>query len=122
MKLAVIGSRTVTDSETVFPIIAEYNPSQIVSGGARGADQIGKDYAEKIGLPAIIFPAEWKKHGKKAGYIRNHDIIKNCDHVVAFWDGESRGTLHSIGLAKDTYHKPCDVYIFHDGQWSLTDV
>ena len=121
MKLAVIGSRTITDAESVFPIIDRYNPTKIVSGGARGADQLGKEYAEKNELSAIIFPAEWKKYGKSAGYIRNHDIIKNSDHVVAFWDGQSRGTLHSIELALDTYNIPIDVYVFVDGEWVLVE-
>ena len=74
-----------------------------------------------MGLTAVIFPAEWKKYGKRAGYIRNHDIIKNSDHVVAFWDGKSRGTLHSIELARDKYHIPIDVYVFVDGQWTLVE-
>ena len=47
-----------------------------------------------------IYLLEWDKYGKKAGPIRNELIIKDADNIIAFWDGESRGTLNSINIAK----------------------
>jgi hypothetical protein len=47
-----------------------------------------------------IYLLEWDKYGKKARPIRNELIIKDEDNIIAFWDGESRGTLNSINIAK----------------------
>lgn len=103
MKLAIIGSRTFTDyslvKEKVLKIGKE-NISLIISGGARGADSFGEQVAKELGIETLIFPAEWKKYGRRAGFIRNQYIIDNCDRVLAFWDGESHGTKHSIGIAE----------------------
>lgn len=104
MRIAVIGSRGFSDysflKEKLDELHSQINISLIVSGGARGADTLGEQYAKDSEIKTLIFPADWKKYGKRAGYIRNYDIIKNCDIVVAFWDGESRGTKHSLDLAR----------------------
>ena len=47
-----------------------------------------------------IYPADWLNLGKRAGYVRNTDIVKNSDMIIAFWDGNSKGTKHTIGLAQ----------------------
>ena len=47
-----------------------------------------------------IYPADWLNLGKRAGYVRNTDIVKNSDMIIAFWDGKSKGTKHTIGLAQ----------------------
>lgn len=72
---------------------------EIVSGGARGADKIGERFAADWSAPIKRFPADWGKHGKAAGYIRNEEMAKYADILVAFWDGESKGTKHMIDLA-----------------------
>jgi hypothetical protein len=105
MKLAVIGSRTFNNFDFLYSTLNHYQfinnylITEIVSGGAQGADTLGRDYARLCKLPIKIFPAEWDKYGKSAGYRRNVDIINACDEVVAFWDGQSKGTKHSIDLA-----------------------
>jgi hypothetical protein len=105
MKIAVIGSRTFTDVErmnTVLSAVARKHPNfEIISGAAKGADRLAALWGHERGHRVVEFPADWEKHGKRAGFIRNADIINAADAVVAFWDGESRGTLHSIGLAED---------------------
>ena len=73
----------------------------VVSGGARGADSLGARWAHERGLKLVEFKADWKKYGKKAGFIRNHDIVNMCDELVAFWDGQSHGTKHDIDLANE---------------------
>lgn len=107
MRVAVVGSRTFGDYKLMCEVLDNMNISEIVSGGARGADKLAERYASERGLSTRVFKANWKKHGIRAGYIRNHDIINNCDVVVAFWDGKSKGTKHSIDLAdkvgKDVY-------------------
>jgi hypothetical protein len=117
VKLAIVGSRTFFDykvlKNTLDDLSTEHslNYVEIISGGAKGADSLGEMYAKEKDIPTKIFPAEWKKYGKKAGFKRNVDIIENCDLCVCFWDGESHGTQHDINLCKEM-HKPCFVYNF----------
>ena len=66
----------------------------------QGEDSLAEQYALKYNLETIIFKADWKKFGKRAGYLRNIDIIAESDIVVAFWDGISKGTKHSLNLAE----------------------
>lgn len=73
----------------------------IVCGTARGADRLGEKYAKENGFHVAYFPADWERHGKAAGYIRNREMAQNADALVAFWDGESRGTKSMIDLAKE---------------------
>jgi hypothetical protein len=107
MKLAIIGSRTFTNYELLQETLEphKHKITQVISGAAKGADLFGEKWAIENNIETLIFPAEWGKHGKKAGYIRNEDIIKNCDCVIAFWGGESKGTKHSLSLCKK-YNKP----------------
>lgn len=72
---------------------------EIVSGGARGADKLGERYAKGHNLRLKIFPADWDKYGKRAGYIRNTEMAEYANCLIAFWDGKSKGTAHMIDLA-----------------------
>lgn len=72
----------------------------IVSGHASGADSLGERYAQDHGLACDIHPADWDKHGKAAGPIRNAEMAEVADALIAFWDGQSRGTANMISLAK----------------------
>jgi hypothetical protein len=68
----------------------------ILSGAARGADELGERFAESHGLEVLKYPADWQQHGKAAGPIRNRQMARNADALVAFWDGDSRGTANMI--------------------------
>lgn len=70
----------------------------IVSGGARGADKAGEKYAQDEGFDLEVYPAQWKKLGKQAGYRRNEQMAEVADALIAFWDGESKGTKHMIDI------------------------
>lgn len=74
----------------------------IVSGGAPGADMLGEMYAlERCPKPHYVrYSADWKAHGRRAGPIRNGEMARNADALVAFWDGESAGTADMIRQAK----------------------
>ena len=101
MKVAIVGSRSWKDHEMVRDYISSLDVDDVVvSGGARGVDQFAEIYAAKQGLETIVFPADWKTYGKRAGVLRNRDIIDAADRVVAFWDGSSAGTKSSIELAR----------------------
>jgi hypothetical protein len=101
MKVAVIGGRTFNDYELVKETLTKLDITLLVSGGAKGADSLGERYASENNITTLIYKPDWKLHGKGAGMIRNTDIVKNSDIVVAFWDGESKGTLDSIRKAEN---------------------
>ena len=103
--LAVVGSKTFDDKkfleEKMNETMEKYkNIDTFVSGGARGADTLGENHAKRLNLLPIILKPDWKTHGKKAGNMRNDDIIKKAQVVLAFWDGQSKGTADSIKKAK----------------------
>ena len=81
-------------------VLKDVNNIKIVSGGTRGADNLGESYAKEKGYKIKMFPADWDKHKRAAGYIRNEQMAKYSDMLIAFWDGESSGTKHMINLAK----------------------
>jgi hypothetical protein len=113
MKLAIIGSRDFTDYSLLSFELEPYKSkiTQVISGGARGADKLGERWAIQNKIPTQIFYADWDNLGKRAGFIRNEDIIKNCDIVIAFWDGKSNGTKHSLSLC-EKYNKPKKIIIY----------
>jgi len=102
MNYAIIGSRSFQNYEMLKIVCNRLlrETDTIVSGAASGADILGKQYAIERKLKYLEFPAVWSKYGKRAGFIRNQKIIDNSDFVIAFWDGVSNGTKHSIELAK----------------------
>lgn len=67
---------------------------------ARGADSLGEQYAKERGIPVRYFPADWQTLGKSAGYQRNVQMAAYADALVAFWDGQSKGTKHMIDTAR----------------------
>lgn len=91
IKLAIIGLRSFQDYELLKTSLEPYKNkvSLVVSGGAKGADSLGERWAIENNIKTLIFIPDWNKHGKKAGFIRNEDIIKNCEACIAFWDGKS---------------------------------
>ena len=76
------------------------NSIAIISGNARGADRLGEKYAEEHNYKCHIMPADWNKHGMRAGYLRNSDMAKQANALIAFWDGKSKGTKNMIQEAK----------------------
>jgi adenine/guanine phosphoribosyltransferase-like PRPP-binding protein len=104
-RIAIIGSRGFDNytyaKNKIIDIIKKHNLSitKIISGGADGADKIAEMFAQKFNIPIEIIKPNWEL-GKQAGVIRNTDIIKKSDCVIAFWDGKSKGTKDSIDKAK----------------------
>ena len=112
MKTIIAGSRDITSPTYIPRAVAQATNitiTEIVSGGARGVDRLGEEYAKKRHIPIQVFPADWTKYGKSAGYIRNEEMAKYADALIAVWDGESKGTGHMIDLA----HKHnLEVYVY----------
>jgi uncharacterized protein (DUF3820 family) len=101
-KLAVVGSRAYPNLELVEEFIASLPPhiDTIVSGGAAGVDTTAEIAARARGLNVITIRPNWKAFGRYAGFARNALIVKEAHKVIAFWDTESKGTLHTIHLAQ----------------------
>ncbi len=104
VKLAVIGSRSFCDYTWLEQcLLRSFRVSDIeavISGGARGADALAARFAFCHDLPLVTLRADWKTHGKKAGPIRNTEIVAQADVLAAFWDGSSAGTRDSIAKAR----------------------
>jgi hypothetical protein len=103
MKVIIAGSRGFSDFSLLFSKCEEILENQIdieiVSGTAKGADKLGEHYASLKGYSVARFPADWSK-GRSAGFIRNAEMANYSDCLIAFWDGESKGTKHMIDLAQ----------------------
>jgi len=102
MKLAVIGSRNFDSYPLLKNTLDEVGEiNLIISGGAKGADQLAERYALEINIPTHVIPPEYNKYDAKvAPVIRNRQIVDNADKVIAFWDGKSKGTGNVIEYAK----------------------
>lgn len=107
-RIIVAGSRYFSNKEWLYSVLDDYLKSvdddvEIVSGHCRGADMLGEQYAKDHGIPLVLFPANWSKYGKRAGYIRNDKMAKYASEkdgvLIAFPVGESRGTKMMIRLA-----------------------
>lgn len=105
MKIAVVGSRTWHERSVIEEVLdralERYGAElAIVSGGARGADSIGEDWARRNGVPITVHLPDWSRYGRSAGFRRNELIVRDADCVLAFQMAGSRGTQHSIDLAR----------------------
>lgn len=112
MRIIIAGSRTFDDyallKRTMDKIIAHVKRGKgdtsikIISGGAKGADKLGEWWAYKNMISYEVFQADWGKHGKAAGPIRNQEMIDEgkADALIVFWDGKSPGTKDMIGRAR----------------------
>ena len=103
MRVLVCGSRDWTDEVVVERALNGLNLSVLIHGAARGADMLANDIVSRWVEAAIdSYPANWKKHGKAAGPIRNQQMLDEGkpDLVLAFWKNKSRGTADMIRRAR----------------------
>ncbi len=98
MRAAIIGSRNlhINNLEQYIPD----NITEIISGGAKGIDTCAREYAITHNIKLTEFLPEYQKYGKSAPLKRNITIIQNADMVLAFWDGQSKGTKFVIDHCK----------------------
>lgn len=120
MKLGVVGSRGFDNWSVIRATLDRIRESKkitsIISGGARGPDKLGARYAKEHGIPLTEHLPDWEKHGRSAGYIRNVDIVNDSDIILAFYDGRSSGTKHTMTTAHEQGKK---VYVVDpDGNMS----
>lgn len=107
MNLLIAGSRDISLADACYAMDRAYwmlrgtAPDRLITGDAFGVDQHGqKWWLELFGDEDTIdhFPADWEQFGKRAGYIRNAEMVEVADQAIIVWDGVSRGTAHTISL------------------------
>jgi hypothetical protein len=98
MKTIIAGGRNYELTPEDFHLLDSLHGSipitEVVCGMARGADQMGRDWALWRDIPVKEFPADWKTYGHHAGSIRNVAMAEYAEALVAFPGG--RGTAHMI--------------------------
>ena len=105
MRLLVCGGRDWDDfeglSEELVWLQGSHNIDVIIHGGARGADALAGEWAKLLHIPVEVYRADWDKHGKAAGAIRNRQMLTEGkpDMVLAFPGG--RGTANMIEQARE---------------------
>lgn len=119
MRAIVAGSRSIRGEEGKREVIkamknSTWHINEIISGGAHGVDTLAIEIAKEYHIDYVVFPANWKKYGKAAGFKGNQkmawyaslfndshdakDKLKGC--LIAIWDGKSSGTKHMIEIAE----------------------
>jgi len=141
MRVLVCGSRTLTNHWPIWTVLQGFyemesigyltvhaNHLIIITGGAPGADTIARQWAETPGphpaaegFPDVmsvfstVYPADWDKYGKRAGPIRNNQMLKEGkpDQVVAFYDGveRTRGTTHMVDISRKALVPVWEIFI-----------
>lgn len=120
----VFGSRSLKDYSLVKEKLDYYIGDRkvlIISGGAKGADQLGERWAEERGLEVKRFLPNYDQHGEQAPLIRNQtmaEFVSLDGFAIGFWDGQSGGTYHMWGCLKMNGMKTSRIRIvrFNDGK------
>lgn len=107
MKVAVVGSRTITNYDTVEMVLNTapehwMDSPTFISGGADGVDTLAERYAARNDISIEVIEPDWDdwSNGNPA-IARNTEIVQKSDVVIAVWDGKSNGTRDSIDKAID---------------------
>ena len=108
MKILVCGDRKYINKDYMRSIILQSKPAMVIEGGAAGADTLAKEIAQEAGVEYKEYPAQWNKHGKNAGPIRNQIMLNDnpdIEIVYAFHDhiSESRGTKDMVARAQKAH-------------------
>ena len=107
MKVAIVGSRGLNID------ISRFIPSEvteIISGGAKGIDISAEQYADSHFIPKRIIRPDYSRYGRAAPLKRNEQIVEAADIIIAFWDGQSKGTKYTIQYARKI-GKPIKVFM-----------
>jgi hypothetical protein len=104
MKTIIAGSRNIHDYDLVATHIrlSNFTITEVFCGKAGGVDMLGCRWArnQKPEIPVRFFAAEWDKHGKVAGYIRNFEMAAYADQLILVWDGTSPGSANMLKRAR----------------------
>ena len=98
MKVVIAGSRTINDYGLLLDAIdkSEFDIEEVIYGGASGVDAMGRRYADERALYWTLYEADWEKHGRAAGPIRNRLMAQRADAAIVLIAGNSRGSRNMI--------------------------
>lgn len=104
MRVLICGDRNWTDKQKIRSSLSLLPHTEIViEGEARGADSLGREVAEELGIQVLKFPAQWDKYGRAAGLIRNQQMLDEGkpNLVLAFHShlNQSKGTADMMKRA-----------------------
>jgi hypothetical protein len=116
MKLLICGSRGYEDYEEFKKLLFNFDIkslgiTEIIHGGAKGVDTLAGQLARELGIKETVMKPDWRRYGKKAGPMRNSEMVVACDGGIAFWDGRSPGTKDSITKLRLTQKLLTIIYI-----------
>jgi hypothetical protein len=102
LRTIIAGSRSITAPGSLERAIQNsgFSIGTVISGTARGVDQLGEAWARRNSVRLEQCPADWGKYGRSAGYIRNQRMVDTAEAAIVVWDGRSRGSQHTIGIAR----------------------
>jgi len=103
-RVLITGSRHYADEAIIRRELSAFPPGTVViHGGASGADSLADRVAKQLGFEVVAVPADWKKHGKAAGPLRNQKMLdeQSPTIVLAFPLEDSRGTWDMVQRARD---------------------
>lgn len=116
INLVICGSRNITNEDKIFKVIdsvvSEMNIESIITGGARGIDAIGREYAERKGIKHNEILADWGAYGNAAGPIRNKEMAVIGNATLAIVDDASIGTWNMIEQAVKWKHLNVTVFFY----------
>lgn len=129
MRLAISGSRSFRHDHhrsvvlSALDVLHSQTPiTEILTGDAAGPDRFAADWARTHGVPCHVLCPDWRRYDRRAGLVRDDQIVAGAERLLAFWDGRSRGTAYTIRAAR-AQRIPVTVYLgcilfSPDGQFS----
>lgn len=125
MKTIIAGTRDMIQpiTNTYYAIqLAEkkygFNITAVFSGKSGNVDNAGERWAKYSNRPVFDYHANWEEYGPGAGPIRNREMAKNADALIAVWDGLSSGTKNMI---EEAVKNRLAVLVFIPPTHSLSD-
>lgn len=113
MRVIIAGSRSIENRELVLQAIAEskFTITEVISGGAKGVDRIAEEWAREQGIPVTVIRTGWERGGRGGGFVNNKDMAEQAEALIAVYDGQSKGTKHTIDtmrkMGKKIFTKMC---------------
>jgi hypothetical protein len=101
-RLLVAGGRTFYDYRFIEEVLTEWLSEQdmnveeivLVHGDAQGVDRIAGQWAKYNSIAIDVFPAEWTRLGKRAGHVRNSQMIQSgVDYAILFPGGNGTANM-----------------------------
>ncbi len=113
MDIAITGTRTFKNKQLLSDSIDALAPARIITSEAGGADALAIEYAKRHNIPCVVVFPKFKtdkatKYHPRYFHMRNREIVDQADMVLAFWDGQSRGTKSTMDYANKS-RKPLQI-------------